>query len=134
MCCNICRLSNCTLSFLRARLGHAEIVGMGYFHAGKCYTSGENFSEFCLKRQKKLFIDFLRNRRGQTTVAPYSLRLIIDATVSTPLDWSEVKKGLDPIKFNLDTIFKRIQKKGDLWANFFSTPANLKKLLKILWL
>jgi bifunctional non-homologous end joining protein LigD len=38
------------------------------------------------------------------------------ATVSTPLDWGEVKEGLDPKSFNIHTIAKRIKGKGDLFA------------------
>ncbi len=38
------------------------------------------------------------------------------ATVSTPIDWSEVKEGLDPKNFNIHTIAERLREKGDLFA------------------
>jgi bifunctional non-homologous end joining protein LigD len=67
------------------------------------------------KRQKKIFLDIARNARGQTTASVYCVRPYPGATVSTPLKWSEVKPGLDPGKFTIKTIFKRLEKVGDLW-------------------
>ncbi len=48
------------------------------------------------KRKKRVYIDFLQNTRGQTVVAPYSVRPRPGAPVSTPLEWDELKAGLDP--------------------------------------
>src|SRR5581483_5653219 len=67
------------------------------------------------KRGGKVFLDIARNATGQTTAAVYSLRPYPGATVSTPLLWSEVKKGLDPSRFTIKTIFARLKKKGDLF-------------------
>lgn len=68
-----------------------------------------------LKRGKKVYIDFLQNRIGQTIAAPYSLRPVAHATVSTPLEWDELRGGLSPTDFTIRTIFKRLNKHGDLW-------------------
>jgi len=46
----------------------------------------------------------------------YSLRPKKGATVSTPLDWGEVKKGLTPKDFTIKTIHERLKKAGDLFA------------------
>ena len=51
------------------------------------------------KRQKRVYLDYLQNRSGQTLVAPYSVRPRKGATVSTPLYWDEVKPGLSPKEF-----------------------------------
>jgi bifunctional non-homologous end joining protein LigD len=67
------------------------------------------------KRQKKVYIDYLQNSRGQTLAAPYSVRPTPGATVATPLAWDEVKGGLDPKKFTIKNIGKRLKAKGDLW-------------------
>src|SRR6185503_2167771 len=48
------------------------------------------------KRQGKVYLDFLQNRKGQTLAAPYSARPHPGAPVSTPLEWSEVNEKLDP--------------------------------------
>ena len=64
------------------------------------------------KRKKKIYLDFLQNRSIQTIAAPYSLRPKPGATVSTPLHWEEVKKGLSPKNFTIYNIFDRIKKKA----------------------
>ena len=82
------------------------------------------------RRQKKVYLDFLQNRRGQTLAAPYSVRPHPGATVSTPLRWEEVKPGLDPSQFTIRTIGKRLKKTGDLWAPVLSGTIDLVKCLE----
>ena len=82
------------------------------------------------RRQKKVYLDFLQNRRGQTLAAPYSARPHPGATVSTPLRWEEVKAGLDPSEFTIRTIQKRVEKQGDLWAGVLSGTIDLVKCLQ----
>src|SRR5262245_4364040 len=66
-------------------------------------------------RRGRVYLDYLQNRRGQTLAAPYSVRPYPGATVSTPLKWQEVTKKLDPSRFTINTIPKRLEKVGDLW-------------------
>ncbi len=69
------------------------------------------------KRSKdKIYMDYLQNRKGQTIACVYSLRPKKGATVSTPLEWSEVKQGLTPKDFTIKTIHERLKKVGDLFA------------------
>ncbi|SRR5258708_7926285 len=82
------------------------------------------------KRQKKVYLDYLQNRKGQTLVAPYSLRPKPGATVATPLEWKEVKKGLSPQDFNIQNIFSRLKKKGDLFKPVLGKGIDLQKTLK----
>ncbi len=81
-------------------------------------------------RNNKLYIDYLQNKRGQTLAAAYSARPKPGATVSTPLDWTEVKKGLHPSQFTIKNIIKRAEKKGDLFAPVLGKGVNLKACLK----
>ncbi|TSC85890.1 MAG: DNA ligase (ATP) [Parcubacteria group bacterium Gr01-1014_8] len=81
-------------------------------------------------RHKKIFVDYLRNSVGQTAVAPYSLRASPEATVSTPLNWSEVKKGLNPKLFTIESVLKRLKVKGDLWEPVLSTGVEMKAAAK----
>lgn len=54
----------------------------------------------------KVYIDYVQNSHGRTMICPYSLRATPQATVSMPLRWDEVKKGLNPEKFNLFSVAK----------------------------
>lgn len=82
------------------------------------------------KRQKKVYVDYLQNRRGQTLAAPYSVRPKPGATVSTPLEWKEVNNKLNPLNFTIKTIFKRLEKKGDLWKPVIGKGVYLNKIIK----
>jgi bifunctional non-homologous end joining protein LigD len=65
-------------------------------------------SEFPRSREPgTVFIDYLQNSHGRTMICPYSLRATPHATVSAPLDWNEVKKGIKPKDFNLFSVIKR---------------------------
>lgn len=81
------------------------------------------------KRPKKIYLDCLQNRFGQTLVAPYSVRPNHDALVSTPLLWSEVNKYLDKEAFNIKTIPARLKEKGDLLKPLLKEKVNLKAAL-----
>lgn len=81
------------------------------------------------KRNHKIYIDYLQNRRGQTLAAPYSVRPKPGATVSTPLEWNEVNSKLHPSQFTIKNVLKRFEKKGDLWKPVLGKGANIKKIL-----
>ena len=55
----------------------------------------------------------LQNRRGQTIVAPYVVRPVHGATVSSPLDWDELAADLHPSRFTIQTMTHRIELVGD---------------------
>lgn len=81
-------------------------------------------------RKGKVFIDYLQNRHGQTTACVYSPRPRNGAPVSTPLLWKEVNDKLDPTKFTIKNIFKRIDKLGDLWKPVIGKGMNMDKTLQ----
>ncbi len=85
-----------------------------------------------IKRKGRVYLDYTRNAMGQTVAAAYSLRPTQGATVSTPLLWSEVKKGLDPKKFTIKTTNKRLIQKGDLWKPVLGKGADLDRAIKLL--
>ncbi len=82
------------------------------------------------KRQKKVYLDFLQNRKGQTVAAPYSVRPRKGATVSTPLSWDEVKAGLDPSGFTIETVPERVQRLGDLFLPVLGEGIDMEKCLE----
>lgn len=83
------------------------------------------------KRQKKVYIDFLQNGEGKTMIAPYAVRALEGAPVSCPLDWKEVRRGLDPLDYTLKTMPKRLEKKGDIFM-VLAKSVSLEKALKTL--
>lgn len=82
------------------------------------------------ERGHKIYMDHLQNRRGQTIAAAYSLRPHPGATVSTPLLWKEVKKGLSPGQFDIVTLPARLKKTGDLFTGILGKGINLQSCLK----
>ena len=75
------------------------------------------------KKPGKVFADYLQNSPLRTMVVPYSLRPTPEATVSAPLEWSEVKKGINPSDF---TIFSVVKRKRDPWKNIFEKKCKLE--------
>jgi bifunctional non-homologous end joining protein LigD len=78
----------------------------------------------------KIYIDYLQNRKGQTLACAYSMRPKPGATVSTPLEWDEVKSGLHPSHFNFKNIMERIEKKGDLFCGVLKKGIDMKKCIE----
>jgi bifunctional non-homologous end joining protein LigD len=71
-------------------------------------------------RRGRIFVDYLRNVRGATSVAAYSPRARPDAPVSTPLGWSELAGTVTPGDFTVQTLPRRLAARKDPWADFFS--------------
>jgi bifunctional non-homologous end joining protein LigD len=67
------------------------------------------------QRKGKVFVDFSQNDYADTISAPYCVRPFRMPLVSTPLDLKEISATLDPRKFDMPTIMKRLKRKGDLW-------------------
>jgi bifunctional non-homologous end joining protein LigD len=80
------------------------------------------------KRRGRLYLDCMQNGYGKTVVAPYSPRAIDGAPVSAPLKWSEVTKKLDPLKFTIRTMPKRLAKVGDLFEPVLTGGVELPQL------
>ncbi len=72
-----------------------------------------------LKRERtdRIFLDYLRNDRGSTAVAPYVVRARPGATISLPIEWNEVNARLDPSRYTLASVPKVLAaRKNDPWA------------------
>jgi len=80
-------------------------------------------------RGNRVYLDPFRNGFGQTVVAPYSVRRRPKAPISTPLDWAELKRTLDPSNFNLSNFKKRLAQ-NDPWKDFFKSRQNLTNAMR----
>jgi bifunctional non-homologous end joining protein LigD len=70
------------------------------------------------KRAGRILVDVARNSYAQTAVPPYAVRPRPGAPVATPLDWDELSDSrLRPDRWTLRTVLRRLQAKGDPWAD-----------------
>lgn len=83
-------------------------------------------------RSGKVLVDWSQNDRHKTTVCVYSLRAKEKPTVSTPLDWDELKsasrkKDASGLSFQSDEVLKRVEKVGDLFEPILKLKQKLPK-------
>jgi bifunctional non-homologous end joining protein LigD len=80
-------------------------------------------------RKGRIFIDYLRNDRGATAVAPYSTRARRGGAVAVPISWREVTAKLDPSAFTADAVVARLKKlRADPWDGFFDVRQRIDEL------
>ncbi|MFL6846032.1 MAG: non-homologous end-joining DNA ligase [Allosphingosinicella sp.] len=78
------------------------------------------------EREGRIFIDYLRNDPTSTAVAPYSTRSRKGAPVAMPIRWDQVKAGLDPCDYTVETVPALLRKqRGDPWAEMLEVRQTL---------
>ena len=79
-------------------------------------------------RRGKLFIDYLRNGRGSTTVALLSSRANVEAAISMPIDWKHLETGVQPKSFTIGNAATRnVMSQRDPWKDFFKIAKPLRR-------
>ena len=81
-------------------------------------------------RDKRVYIDYLQNSRGQTVAAPYSVRPKPGATVSMPIDWKELNDDLRMSDFDIHNSLDRLNETGDLWQDINKVKNDLRKIIR----
>jgi bifunctional non-homologous end joining protein LigD len=95
---------------------------MGKYLSKECELVVSEMSK--TKEPGKVFIDYPQNSHGRTMICPYSLRATPNATVSLPLEWKQIKKGLKPDEFTLSKV-SRI--KQNPWEDMLKQKQKLIK-------
>lgn len=87
-------------------------------HAPERFTA--NMSK--AKRAGKIYIDYVRNNRGATSIAPYSTRAREHAPAAVPLRWAELKSGIRPDTYTVRNLPDRLRRlRSDPWDGYFET-------------
>jgi bifunctional non-homologous end joining protein LigD len=80
------------------------------------------------ERKGKIYVDYLRNGRGATAIAPYSPRARAQAGVATPLAWEELSSLTAADLYTLDNIENRMAQLGaDPWGEMSQIRQALPK-------
>jgi bifunctional non-homologous end joining protein LigD len=79
------------------------------------------------KREKQqVYVDAMQNARGKSIASPYSARARPGATVSMPLNWKQIEKGVKISDFTIKNVPELLKKHGDVWGKFFDSGRTLK--------
>lgn len=80
------------------------------------------------RRGDKVYLDAVQNGRGKTLPSPYSVRATPNASVSAPVTWEELKKGVKPSEFTIRNIEERVQAAGDIFAPVYTKRQKLPRI------
>lgn len=79
------------------------------------------------KRPKgRVLVDYNQNAWGRTLASVYSVRPTPQATVSTPVTWEEIRRGIEVQDFRLDNVPARLRQRGDLWKALLQSRGRFK--------
>jgi len=84
------------------------------------------------KRSKRIYIDYHRNGRGATAVAPYSLRAREGLGVAMPVSWDELQSSRSADQFNIRNALKHVEtRSSNPWGDFAAAAVSLKRTLNL---
>ncbi|MGH9968028.1 MAG: non-homologous end-joining DNA ligase [Pyrinomonadaceae bacterium] len=78
------------------------------------------------RKREQVYVDWMQNARGKSLASVYTTRAKPKATVSMPLIWKQIEKGVKITDFTLKNVPTLTRKDGDAWADFFASRQTLK--------
>ncbi len=84
------------------------------------------------KRKGKIYVDYLRNAKGATAIAPYSTRARLGAPVSVPLEWEELSVNIRSNHFTVANVMARLEGlTRDPWRDYLTVKQKLTPKMKV---
>lgn len=120
------------LAPLQAEYDYQMVRSFGEIVARLAVRGMEDLATFersMTRRKGKIYVDYLQNGKGKTIVSPYCIRPRAGAPVSTPLEWGEVGPGIRPESLHIKNIFRRLERKGDLFEGVLTEKQSLAEAL-----
>ena len=115
---------------LKAKHGYDKIAGVAFALANEVAQRAPKIAttqRSLAKRQKQqVYVDAMQNARGKTIAAAFSARAKPGATVSMPLTWKQIEKGVKISDFTIQNVPKLVEKAGDAWSGFFGHRQSLR--------
>lgn len=102
-----------------ARLFASEVAG----RAPRIATVERTIAK---RKSTQVYVDWMQNARGKSLASAFTARAKPKATVSMPLTWDQVSKGVKISDFTIINVPELLEKKGDAWAEFFNSRQTLK--------
>jgi bifunctional non-homologous end joining protein LigD len=78
------------------------------------------------RKKQQVYVDWMQNARGKSLAAAYTARAKPKATVSMPLEWNQIEKGVKITDFTVKNVPTIIEKAGEAWGDFFKSRQTLK--------
>jgi bifunctional non-homologous end joining protein LigD len=78
------------------------------------------------RKSTQVYVDWMQNARGKSLAAVFTARAKPGATVSMPLEWKQIEKGVKIRDFTITNVPELLKKKGDPWAEFFKARQTLR--------
>lgn len=84
------------------------------------------------KRKGKIYLDYLRNGRGSTAIASYSLRARENLPVAMPVSWKDLQSSTSSAQFTISSALEFLNNRSsDPWAEFSKEAVSLKRILRL---